>query len=131
MQVINNFKNLNFTLKFYYIFYYWNRSFILKSRKENEIYGIKVQDFSLSPDAFYNSTKNAGFFKENYIGNGVFSLKKCSGFPVYTSLPHFLYADPKFINSINGISPADPDLHDAILKIYPVIVFFNSKQSFC
>ena len=85
----------------------------------------------MTPDAFYNSTKNAGYFKENYIGNGVFSLKKCSGFPVYASLPHFLYADPKFINSLNGVTTADPNIHDATLQVYPVNHLKIEEYSFC
>ena len=99
-------------------------------------------DFSPANDVLHNSTENAGFFKENYIGDGVFSLKKCSGnlalsqlysiehyniiliinkgFPIFISSPHFLNADNKFINSIDGITKPNANLHDTTLKIYPV-----------
>jgi hypothetical protein len=35
------------------------------------------------------------------------------------SQPHFLNADDKFINSVNGLSP-NKDLHDFVLHFEPV-----------
>lgn len=94
--------------------------------KDSEIDGVKVIEYHLPPNTFYNATlnpNNIGFFKQDYIGNGVFSLKKCTGFPVVLSQPHFLNADEAFFNSVSGISKPDPDLHDIVLKLYPVIFF--------
>jgi hypothetical protein len=94
--------------------------------REGQLNGVNTIEYHLPKNTFYNVTlnpDNEGFFKQNYIGNGLFDMRKCIGFPVILSQPHFLNADETYINSVNGISKPDPELHDIILKIYPVIYY--------
>lgn len=50
--------------------------------KKSDVEGIETLEFHIPANIFFNSTlnpDNEGFFKENYLGNGVFSLQKCNG----------------------------------------------------
>ena len=50
--------------------------------KKSDVQGIETLEFHIPNNIFYNSTlnpDNEGFYKENYIGNGVFSQKRCTG----------------------------------------------------
>ena len=101
---------------------------------------------------FYNSTlnpENEGFCTENCLGNGVFNISTCSGgdwifcfvlshyfclficnffkkgISGFLSQPHFLNAEAKFLDSIEGLAP-DEDKHDSILHFEPVNFVLNS-----
>jgi hypothetical protein len=43
------------------------------------------------------------------------------------SQPHFLNADPIFINSVEGISRPDINVHDSVIKLYAVCIILNIK----
>jgi hypothetical protein len=48
-------------------------------KRENKVYDIKVLDFTPDKDMFHNTTQNEGFYRQGFIGNGVFNIKRCSG----------------------------------------------------
>jgi hypothetical protein len=77
----------------------------------------------LSKDVFYNSTlnpENEGFCTDDCLGNGVFNLSKClGGISMFGSLPHFLNADEKFVNDVNGLNPQE-NLHDYVISLEPI-----------
>ena len=59
------------------------------------------------------------------IGNGVQEIGKCSSdAPIFASLPHFLNAEQKFLDAVDGLSPHN-EKHDFTLNFEPVIYFHN------
>lgn len=60
---------------------------------------------------------------------GVFNASPCVyGLPFYPSFPHFYLADPKLINSIDGLHP-DPEKHATYLDVHPNLAFPLSGSS--
>ena len=39
------------------------------------------------------------------------------------SQPHFLNADPIFLDSIEGLSNPDIEIHDSVIKLYAVCIY--------
>lgn len=101
------------------------RSYYLTYLKENKIDGIKLYDFHLPPNIFYNSTlnpENEGFChpKDKCYGNGVQNISSCyGGVSGFVSQPHFLNADQRIIDSVSGLAP-NSDEHDFVLHFEPV-----------
>ena len=112
--------------------------------EENYIAGVKTFDFELPKETFYNSTlnpENSGFCSQDCLGNGVMDISKCyggilslneldkflkisslidyQGAPSYISMPHFLNAEEKFVNSLTGLKP-NASLHKFIIHFEPV-----------
>lgn len=98
------------------------RSLILNYEKDEYVNDILSYKFSLQKDIFYNASvnpENDGYDYEE-MGNGVHCLgRMIAGAPTYISLPHFLNADQKFINGINGLEQ-DVDKHDFTLNLEPI-----------
>ena len=96
------------------------RSYKLKFKSESVTNGLDVYDFHLPSDIFYNTPDNQGFCDEPYcLGNGVLNISKCyGGISGFVSQPHFLNADEKFIDAIDGLSPLQ-DSHDFVLHFEP------------
>lgn len=76
-------------------------------------------------NVFSNSTlnpENIGFCDKHNnkcLGNGVLNISKCiGGVSTFISQPHFLNADSKFRDNLNGLKP-DQNLHDFILSFEP------------
>lgn len=77
---------------------------------------------------FYNSTLNPNSARfcgisDKCLGNGVHNISKCyGGVSGFISQPHFLNAEDKFTNDIDGMNPNE-NLHDFILRFEPVSKF--------
>ena len=101
------------------------RSLNLEYLKENTINSIQTYEYHLPKNIFFNSKlnpNNEGFYdKKEYLGDGVQNIRKCRGdMPMYASLPHFLNADNKFLEAVDGLVP-EIIKHDFILNVEPVI----------
>ncbi len=83
---------------------------------------IDTYDFHLPYDLFSMSRlQSEGYCTNDCLGNGVLNISKCSnGLSAFISLPHFLNADQKFRDDLEGMTPPDQEKHDYILKFQPV-----------
>ena len=99
--------------------------------------------------SFYNSTlnpKNEPYCKSHCLGNGVFNSSKSfdgkenkinlilnliinfsysQGISIFTSQPHFLNADEKFLSSVIGLNP-DHEKHSSFISFEPVNIQLNT-----
>ncbi len=87
---------------------------------------VSTYDFHLPADLFNISRmQSEGYCTNDCLGNGVFNISKCSnGLSAFISLPHFLNADQKFIDDLDGMAPPEQEKHDYILKFQPVCSIF-------
>lgn len=104
------------------------RSLKLEYLQDNMIDGVETYDFHLAKDSFYNSTlnpENEGYCSGyDCLGNGVFNLSRClGGISMFGSSPHFLNAEEKFVQAVNGLNPNEQE-HDYRLSMHPVIYIF-------
>jgi lysosome membrane protein 2 len=90
-------------------------------KKDNIVKNIKTMDFHLPSDIFHNTPDNAGFCDEGRcLGNGVLNISKCyGGVSGFVTQPHFLNADDKFLEAIDGLKPNE-DVHDFVIHFEPV-----------
>ncbi|XP_049819911.1 sensory neuron membrane protein 2 [Aethina tumida] len=56
--------------------------------------------------------------EDNCYLDGVIDMQSCVGSPLLFSLPHFLWADDKYLDGVKGLSP-DPDKHMLFLNVEP------------
>lgn len=81
-------------------------------------------------DLFYDSSlnpENDGFCSDGCLGNGVQNLSNCyDGVSMFLSQPHFLNADVKFIEFVDGVQPKK-ESHDTIVNFHPVRIIFGVK----
>lgn len=111
------------------------RSLHLDYLRDRYVNGIRVYDFHLPENIFYNSTlnpENNGFCddEKGCLGNGVLDISSCFSFSgVYLSKPHFLDAEDTFTNNIIGLRP-DPEKHDFVVSLEPVGYIFEFFRSF-
>lgn len=100
------------------------RSLKLEYLQDNMIDGVETYDFHLAKEAFYNSTlnpENEGYCSGyDCLGNGVFNLSRClGGISMFGSSPHFLNAEEKFVQAVNGLNPNEQE-HDYRLSMHPL-----------
>lgn len=107
------------------------RSYNLVYLQDNEIDGVKTYDFHLPPNIFSAfDLETEGFCEGKCLGNGVLNISNCyGGVSGFISQPHFLNADKKFIQAIDGLLPSK-DIHDFLIHFEPVIIFFLSFTLF-
>ena len=61
--------------------------------------------------------------EEPCLPSGLLDISGCQpGSPIYMSWPHFLHADPKVINGVQGLAP-DEAKHSFIIDMLPVRTF--------
>lgn len=61
---------------------------------------------------------------------GIFNVSACKfGTPLAFSWPHFLYGDPKLLDSVEGLRP-DPEKHSLFFDIEPVNTKIHFLKSF-
>jgi len=49
------------------------------------------------------------------------------GAPVFISLPHFLHADPWFVDRIDGLNP-DVNKHECLINVEVKIIIFSTNK---
>jgi hypothetical protein len=75
----------------------------------------------LPEDSFYSTSENFHYFDNNDNPcDGVFNMRRCTNGSVFLSQPHFLNANKKFLNNIEGLKP-NKSSHDLIFQLEPVI----------
>ena len=98
-------------------------------RGDGLIDNLPTYDYHFPKNIFYNSTlnpENEGFCENDCLGNGVYNMSACVGVSTFISLPHFLNAEEKFINSVKGLKP-DENKHDFVYHLEPVKYIFFIK----
>jgi len=92
-----------------------------KFDKEVEVYGIKLYSYKIPNEELDNATQyppNDGFYQ--YGPSGVANLTSpTGGAPIFISKPHFLDADPYYLQHVN-MTPPDPNLHQTYLQLEPI-----------
>ena len=78
---------------------------------------------TFAPDSnlFAKSSENEGFCTPpgNCLPSGVLNVSEClDGIPVILSSPHFLYADSKFLDEVDGLRPL-ASLHNTFISLEP------------
>ncbi|CAH0546699.1 unnamed protein product [Brassicogethes aeneus] len=63
-------------------------------------------------------TKNMNNEKDCFL-DGIVDMQPCIGSPILFSLPHFLHADKKYINTVEGIDPPVPENFETFLVVEP------------
>ena len=98
------------------------RSYKLVYLKDSVTNGVDTYTFHLPEHIFYNGSydpDNAGFCTKNCLPNGVMNISKCYGdVSGFISQPHFLNADPSFVDAFVGLKP-NASLHDFFLHFEP------------
>jgi hypothetical protein len=112
------------------------RSYYLEYFKDDVHNGIKTYNFHLPKTIFYNTTYNPdsnGFCENECVGNGVLNISTCYGGNTFISMPHFLNAEEKFLQAVDGLSP-DESRHDFLMKFEPttgVSITGNIRLQIC
>ena len=99
--------------------------------RDDVVKGLNVYTFHLPEDIFHKSNPvNEGFCEGQCLGNGVFNSSKCSNTPSFITKPHFLDADQKFLDDVDGLSP-NRSKHDFLVHFEPVTKkHINFSKSF-
>jgi len=87
--------------------------------EEVELKGIPVHRYRLRKEDLLNSTNNPGnadFFMNG--PDGLLNLSSALGVPIFMSKPHYLDAEPKIGESIEGLHPS-VEAHDTFLDVEP------------
>ncbi|XP_044258686.1 sensory neuron membrane protein 2-like [Tribolium madens] len=105
--------------------------FVEINYKGEESYkGIDGYLFGTSPETLRSSTKDPENDcycsklsrdmdgKKSCFLDGVIDMQTCFGVPVLFSFPHFLWADQKYLDAVEGLSP-DEDKHKTYLVVEP------------
>ena len=75
--------------------------------------------FDLPGDELISANQDRGFYPNG--PNGVLNLTAVfeENAPVFASKPHFLDADPSYLDHIMGLNP-EASLHDSYLDVEPI-----------
>eukprot|EP00051_Salpingoeca_urceolata_P028657 m.487773 g.487773 ORF g.487773 m.487773 type:complete len:560 (+) comp25243_c0_seq1:101-1780(+) len=82
--------------------------------------GISCHRYTIAPEGLMNSTQfppNCAF--HNDFLSGTLNMSHITGAPIFASKPHFLDADPNFLENVTGIAPAIRAQHDTFLNLEP------------
>lgn len=100
--------------------------------EETKILGgtMPAYRYEIPVDAFSHPSignpKNQGYCSADgtCAPHGLWNATKCSfGTPIFVSLPHFLGADPKLREAVEGVTPPKKELHQTRLEFHPYMGF--------
>ena len=99
------------------------RTIRLNYQREVDVFGINSYEFTADHSFFANGTKNPANScyepEGESLRSGVYNTSLCRfGAPVFISQPHFLQADPWYLDQVSGLQP-DPSLHSTAFRIEP------------
>ncbi|OQR77525.1 scavenger receptor class B member 1-like [Tropilaelaps mercedesae] len=98
------------------------RAVTLHYEKDVSFHGIRLRRFTLGKENFYNrkqEPKNACYDEQFREPSGVSEVGPCKqGAPVLMSMPHFMYANPKFSKMVEGMNP-NVEQHSFIMDHEP------------
>ena len=109
------------------------RSYKVVYLKDNVLDGLNTFDFHLPSNIFHNASENPesdGFCDPSgCLGNGVLNISTCyGGISGFISQPHFLNADDKFVEAVQGLSPNNSK-HDFVISFEPESIYAIYSQS--
>lgn len=113
------------------------RSIWLYYVEDKMIHGVRTFKYDLPPEVFALPEvfpPNQGFCSKGVCppGSGVIGVGVAEPMnaPVYVSLPHFLHADPYYMNALEGISAPNEETHGTYVYLEPVtgFVFGTAKR---
>ena len=81
--------------------------------------GIRLYEFELPSDELLNNTQDPGFFANGPSGVLNITAVAPSNAPLFISKPHFLHADPGYLENVTGLHP-NPAIHDSHLDVEPI-----------
>ncbi|XP_076259725.1 scavenger receptor class B member 1-like isoform X1 [Rhynchophorus ferrugineus] len=90
-------------------------------RKGYDDEGFDIYEYQLTGNIFDTTPENKCFCYKNNCQKGFQSIAPCYyGIPITLSQPHYLNADPKILNTVNGLNP-DENLHGSFCQIQPTL----------
>lgn len=99
------------------------RTLEIDFEEEVDIHGVKGFKYVGGEKLVDNGTRypeNSCFFTGQPLKSGVLNISSCRyGTPVFMSYPHFLFADPYYVNQIEGMKPVE-EKHKLYVVIEPV-----------
>jgi len=97
------------------------RSIGLVYIEEVQIHGVIMYRFNIPNSVAANASEvpqNAAYYQ--FGRSGVMNRTAASNLsPVYLSKPHFLDADPYYLNAVEGLNP-NAEIHESIVDIEPI-----------
>lgn len=106
------------------------RTFYVPYVKKTSYRGISVGKYAFDFGDIANEEENRCFCREEdeCPPKGTMDLFPCIQAAISASLPHFLHADPKLLENMEGLSP-DEDKHELFIKVEMVkIARFSFKK---
>nr|CAI5832880.1 unnamed protein product [Callosobruchus analis] len=108
------------------------RSMTLEYQQPEIVKGVTGFRFVVRNDTFDYSKKENECFCTNMtknaspatgcMKNGLCDLSTCTGGPVMLSFPHLLYADPEYLNGVDGLKPNQTE-HETFVVLEPISGF--------
>lgn len=95
------------------------RSGYFSYKEDVNLYGVTAYRYVLPEDELISANQDPGFYPNG--PNGVLNLTAVftQNAPVFASKPHFLDADPGYVNNVTGLYP-NRELHDSYLDVEPI-----------
>ncbi|KAB0794889.1 hypothetical protein PPYR_11728 [Photinus pyralis] len=88
--------------------------------KKTAVKGIPGYKFTVGDEVFDNGTKlKENVCYDNSLPSGILNVSSCKDHsPVFLSLPHFYYADPFYVDAVEGLHP-EKDKHELYMILEP------------
>lgn len=88
--------------------------------KNETVKGIPGYKFVVGDEVFDNGARlEQNVCYDNSLPSGILNVSACKEHsPVYLSLPHFYYADPYYVNAVEGLHP-ERDKHELYMTLEP------------
>lgn len=90
--------------------------------RDESFYGLGTYRFIANTSLLDNGTlipENSCYCNGKCMPSGVMNISACrEGSPTFISMPHFLNADPVYLDAVEGLSP-DPDKHQLYQLVEP------------
>ncbi|XP_017781871.1 PREDICTED: sensory neuron membrane protein 2-like [Nicrophorus vespilloides] len=81
------------------------------------------EDGEKAEDSCYCAKKTRGMDgEESCFLDGALDVQTCFGMPALLSLPHFLYADKKYLDAVENLKP-DIEKHNLVMRLQPLLGF--------
>ena len=97
----------------------YRSSFSIYEKTTDDWHGVKLRKYIVNLKDAENATtnpENAQFY--NFAPNGLGNLTQVATLPLFISKPHFLDADPWYVQSVVGMQP-NREIHDVHFELEP------------
>lgn len=82
-------------------------------------HSIKLRRYTFNPEDNYNVATRPTQWQWNQYGLNGLANMTFEGAPVFGSMPHFLYGDPKLLEAVEGVTPGVPEMHQTQIDVEP------------